>query len=143
MSLDYLLDIQQRALTKGQEQVELTHSIELFQKSLQKFTEYLTESERFLNNQKSIQRYVRLFQTLLNQIDEHQTFENQLEIYQTHLIDLEKLATHLTFVLPKTDSISIRKSLISIQTRWQKILIRTTQRTKELEKIFQDTKKVI
>jgi hypothetical protein len=59
------------------------------------------------------------------------------------LIDLDKLATHLKFVSPKPDSIFIRNSLIAVQTRWQKILTRTTERTKELQKAFHDAQKVI
>jgi hypothetical protein len=48
----------------------------------------------------------------------------------------------LKYLAPKNDSIYIRNSLVSIQTRWQKILLRTNERTKELEKVFQQTKKV-
>ncbi len=92
-----------------------------------------------MNSQKPIQRHFRLYQTLLKQIDEHKSFENQCEIYKEHLINLDKLATHLTFVVPKKDSIHIRNSLGSIQRRWEKIQIRTNQRTKEFEKM----KKVI
>jgi dystonin len=137
-----LIDVKQRTLIKGQELLELTHSIELFHKSLQKFAEWLTESERYLNTRKPVPRRFGLFQTLLKQIDEHKTFENQLEIYKKHFIDLDKLATHLKYLAPKNDSIYIRNSLVSIQTRWQKILLRTNERTKELEKVFQQTKKV-
>jgi len=37
----------------------------------------------------------------------------------------------------------IRNSVISAQTRWQKVLSRSTERRNELEKVFQATKKVI
>jgi hypothetical protein len=141
--LERLIDVKQRALTKGQELIELAHSIELFHSSLQKFTEWLTETERYLNHQKPVQRRFALIQTLLKQIDDHKTFQIQLQSYKEHLIDLDKLATHLKFVSPKTDSIYIRNSLTAVQTRWQKILTRTTERTKELQKAFQDAKKVI
>ena len=138
-----LIDIKQRTLTKSQELFELTQSLELFHKSLQKFTEWLVESERYLNTRKPVQRRFGLFQTLLKQIDEHKIFENQLETYKKHFIDLDKLGTHLNYLLSKNDSISIRNSLLSIQTRWQKVLMRTNDRTKELEKVLQETKKVI
>jgi len=137
-----LIDVKQRTLTKGQELIELAHSIELFHSSLQKFTEWLTETERYLNNQKPIQRRFGLIQNLLKQIDDHKLFQQQLQTYKEHLIDLDKLATHLKFVSPKKDSIFIRNSLIAVQQRWQKILTRTTERTKELQKAFQDMKKV-
>ncbi|CAF1104230.1 unnamed protein product [Adineta ricciae] len=138
-----LIDVKQRTLTKGQELIELAHSIELFHSSLQKFTEWLTDTERYLNHQKPVQRRFGLIQTLLKQIDDHKVFQIQLQTYKEHLIDLDKLATHLKFVSPKNDSIYIRNSLISVQTRWQKILTRTTERTKELQKAFQDAKKAI
>jgi dystonin len=140
--LERLIDVKQRTLTKGQELIELTHSIELFHSSLQNFTEWLTETERYLNNQKAIQRRFGLIQTLLKQIDDHKSFQIQLETYKEHLIDLDKLATHLKFVSPKQDSLYIRNSLIAVQTRWQTILTRTTERTKELQKAFHEAKKV-
>ncbi|CAF1535050.1 unnamed protein product [Adineta steineri] len=138
-----LIDVKQRALTKGQELIELAHSIELFHSSLQKFTEWLTETERYLNHQKPVQRRFGLIQTLLKQIDDHKHFQIQLQTYKEHLIDLDKLATHLKFVSPKNDSIYIRNSLTAAQTRWQKVLTRTTERTKELQKAFHDAKKNI
>ncbi|CAF0847061.1 unnamed protein product [Rotaria sordida] len=138
-----LIDVKQRTLTKGQELIELAHSIELFHSTLQKFTEWLNETERYLNNLKPVQRRFALIQTLLKQIDDHELFQAQLQTYKEHLIDLDKLATHLKFVSPKNDSIYIRNSLIAVQTRWQKILTRTTERTKELQKAFQETKKTI
>ncbi len=137
--LEFLIEIKQRTLIKGEELVDLTQSIELFHQSLQKFMEYLTECERYLNTQKPVQRHFRLYQTLLKQIDEHKSFENQCEVYKEHLINLDKLAAHLTFVVPKKDSIHIRNSLTSVQRRWEKVLMRTNQRSKELEKM----KKVI
>ncbi len=133
--LEYLIEIKQRTLIKGKELVDLTQSIEFFHQSLQKFTEYLIECERYLNSRKFIQRHFRLYQILLNQIDEHKSFENQCKIYKEHLINLDKLTTHLIFVVPKKDSIHIRNSFISVQKRWEKILIRKNQRTKELEKM--------
>jgi hypothetical protein len=141
--VERLIDVKQRTLTKGQELIELAHSIELFHSSLQKFTEWLTETERYLNRQKPVQRRFGLIQTLLKQIDDHKLFQIQLQTYKEHLIDLDKLATHLKFVSPKNDSIYIRNSLIAVQTRWQKILTRTTERTKELQKAFQELKKDI
>lgn len=115
----------------------------MFHSSLQKFTEWLTETERYLNSLKPVQRRYGLVQTLLKQIDDHELFQAQLQTYKEHLIDLDKLATHLKFVSPKNDSIYIRNSLIAVHSRWQKILARTTERTKELQKAFQESKKVI
>lgn len=134
--------MKQRTLSKGQELMELAHSIDLFHSSLQNFTEWLTETERYLNNLKPIQRRFGLIQTLLKQIDDHKVFQTQLQTYKEHLIDLDKLATHLKFVSPKPDSIYIRNSLVAVQTRWQKILTRTTERTKELQKAFHEARKV-
>ena len=143
MCIERLIDVKQRTLTKGEELVELAHSIELFHSSLQKFTEWLNETERYLNNLKPVQRRFGLIQILLKQIDDHEAFQIQLQTYKERLIDLDKLATHLQFVSPKNDSIYIRNSLIALQKRWQKVLTRTTERTKELDKVFRETKKVI
>jgi dystonin len=137
-----LIDVKQRTLTKGEELIELAHSIELFHSSLQKFTEWLTETERHLNHQKVLPRRFASIQTLLKQIDDHQALQTQLEIYKEHLIDLDKLGTHLKFVSPKNESIFIRNSLATVQTRWQRIVTRTTERTKDLQKAFQQANKV-
>ncbi|CAF1221360.1 unnamed protein product [Rotaria sordida] len=139
----HLIDVKQRTLKKGQELLELTHSIELFHTLLKKSTDFLTESERYLNTQKPIQRRFALYQTLLKQIDEHKIFQNQLETYKQYFIDLDKLAIHLKYILPKNDSIYIRNSLISVQTRWQNILTRANQKMKELEKAIQTAKKIV
>ncbi|CAF1052712.1 unnamed protein product [Rotaria sordida] len=139
----HLIDVKQRTLKKGQELLELTHSIELFHTLLKKSTDFLTESERYLNIQKPIQRRFALYQTLLKQIDEHKIFQNQLETYKQYFIDLDKLAIHLKYILPKNDSIYIRNSLISVQTRWQNILTRANQKMKELEKAIQTAKKIV
>ncbi|CAF4468439.1 unnamed protein product [Rotaria socialis] len=139
----HLNDVKERTWKKGQELIQLTESIEIFHTSLKKFTTWLTESERFLNTQKPIPRRFALFQTLLQQADDHRAFQNQLEIYKQHYIDLDKLATHLQYVLPKNDSIYIRNSLISVQTRWQNINTRANEKMKELEKAVQAAKKII
>lgn len=140
--VERLVDVKQRTISKGQELIELAHSIELFHKSLDKFNEWLSESERRLNQQKPVARRFASIQTLLQQIDEHQQMQNQLEIYKEHLLDLDKLATHLKFVTPKKDSLFIRNSLATAQNRWQKIVTRTTERTKDLQKAFQQAKQV-
>ena len=129
-------------MTKGEELVELAQSIQLFHKSLDKFTEWLTESERHLNSRKSIPRRFALFQTLLKQVDEQKVFQAQLDVYKEHFIDLNKLATHLQFVSPKSESIYVKNSLLAVQTRWQRIVTRSTERNKELQKTLQQAKKV-
>ncbi|CAF1124963.1 unnamed protein product [Adineta steineri] len=134
----HLIDIKQRTLTKSEELLDLKNSIEFFHKSLQKFTEQLSENERYLNTQKPIQRRFGLYPTLLKQMNEYKTFQNQLETSKEQFNDLNKLAIRL-----KIDSNSIKNSLTSIQIRWQKILTRTNERRKELEKVFQETKKIV
>lgn len=130
-------------MRKGQDILELTKSIQLFHTSLKKFTEYLTQCERFLNTQKPIPRRFALFQTLLKQVDEHKAFQSQLETYKEYYIDLEKLGTHLKYTAPKSDSTYIRNSLTTVQTRWQNILTRTTEKMRELDKAVQAAKKVM
>ncbi|CAF1503793.1 unnamed protein product [Adineta steineri] len=134
----HLIDIKQRTLTKSEELLDLKNSIEFFHKSLQKFAEQLSENERYLNTQKPIQRRFGLYPTLLKQMNEYKTFQNQLETSKEQFNDLNKLAIRL-----KIDSNSIKNSLTSIQIRWQKILTRTNERRKELEKVFQETKKIV
>ena len=141
--LEYLFDTKQRTIKKSQEFVELTHSVDFYYRPLKIFTEWLVECERYLSSQRPVQHRLALCQTLLKQIDDHQLFQNQLKTYKERFIDLHKLAIHLKCLLPKTDSIYIRNSLVPIQTRWHKVRIRTNEKMKELEKAAQETRKVI
>lgn len=117
--------------------------MDLFHQSLHKFTEWLGESERTLNSRKSIPRRFALFQVLLNQINEHRSFQLQLDDHREQFLDLTRLATQLTFALSKLESIHMRNSLISVQSRWQRLLTRAAERYSDLQNALQEAKKVI
>ena len=142
LPLDRFTDVQQRTLKKGEELAELTRSMELFYQSLHKFTDWLGESERYLNSRKSIPRRFAVFQVLLNQIDEHRSFQTQLEDHREQFLDLTRVAAHLALALSKLESIHMRNSLISVQSRWQRLGTRAAERHADLQKVLQDAKKV-
>ena len=135
--IEHLIDVKQRALHKGEELVRITESIESFHQSLDKFMEYLTECERYLNHQKPVERHCRFYQRLLKQIDEHQAFEKQCEIYQEHWTNLNQSILHLNGILSKKEALHLRNSFVSIRKRWENILMRTHQRRKDLERVKQ------
>lgn len=135
--IEHLIDVKQRALNKGEQLVQITESIQSFHQSLNKFMEYLTECERFLNHQKPVERHCRFYQRLLKQIDEHQIFEKQCEIYQEHWMNLDQSLGHLNGILSKREALQLRNSLVSIRKRWENVLARTHQRRKDLDKMKQ------
>jgi dystonin len=140
--LERFVDVQQQTLQKGEELIELARSLDLFHRSLKKFVDYLVECERYLNTRTAIPRRFALYQLLVKQIHEHQSFVNQNQIYNDYFHDLNRLATTLLCHPSKFNTIPIRNSLISIQTRWQRILIRSTERSQALHKIMEDSRNV-
>lgn len=115
-------DIQHRMKTKRDDLYALSQSIEDLHRLVEKFHEYLTVCERYLNGLKPISRY----SCLSEQMTEHEMFEKQLEIYEEFWMNLNEQNR----CLRKQETIS----LVTMQTRWQKIRMRSVQRRKDLEK---------
>ena len=140
--LEHLIQVKQRLTLKHDKLRELKHSMNSFHRLLQKFLDLLGENERFLNTRKPVHRRFALYSALLNQMDEQKAFQKQLDTYKQQFHDLEKIVGHLKMITSKADINQILNSFASVQTRWQRLLTRTNERTKELEKVFQETKKV-
>ena len=120
----------------------MTRSFEIYQRALRSLTESFNESERYLNSRKSISRRFTFYQSLLKQIDEHRTFETQLKICKEKFNDFNRLAEELIHILAQVDSIPVRNSLISAQTRWQRIVTHATERSDALKKVSEEMKMV-
>ena len=56
------------------------------------------------------------------------------------LLDLSKKGIHLTYVSQKQDVILIKNVLISAQSRWERILSKTAERTRTLDQTFKEAK---
>lgn len=58
------------------------------------------------------------------------------------MIALDKTGTHLKYFSQKQDVILIKNLLASVQHRWEKIVSRSAERTRHLEKGYKEAKQV-
>ena len=58
------------------------------------------------------------------------------------MIKLDKTGTHLKYFSQKQDVVLIKNLLASVQQRWEKIVSRTAERTRHLERGFKEAKQV-
>ena len=108
-----------------------------FHNKLQKFISWLTETEKSLNMLKPVSR---VLDTLTGQISEHQVLQKNISEHREQMLDLDKLGTHLKYFSQKQDVILIKNLLISVQNRWEKIVSRSAERTRDLERGFKEAK---
>lgn len=58
------------------------------------------------------------------------------------MVALEKMGTHLKYFSQKQDVVLIKNLLSSIQHRWEKIVSRSAERTRHLERGYKEAKQV-
>ena len=108
-----------------------------FHAKLQSFITWLTETEKVLNMLKPVSR---VLDSLTGQIGEHQILQKNISEHRDQMLDLDKLGTHLKYFSQKQDVILIKNLLISVQNRWEKIVSRSAERTRDLERGFKEAK---
>ena len=58
------------------------------------------------------------------------------------MIKLDKTGTHLKYFSQKQDVVLIKNLLSSVQQRWEKIVSRSAERTRHLERGYKEAKQV-
>ncbi|XP_012812886.2 microtubule-actin cross-linking factor 1 isoform X19 [Xenopus tropicalis] len=101
-----------------------------FQNSLQDFINWLTQAEQSLNIAPSPSL---ILDTVLFQIDEHKVFVNEVNIHREHIIELDKIGNQLKFLSQKQDVVLIKNLLLSVQSRWEKVVQRSVERGRSLD----------
>ncbi|XP_037699164.1 dystonin isoform X14 [Choloepus didactylus] len=101
-----------------------------FHNSLQDFINWLTQAEQTLN---VASRPSLILDTVLFQIDEHKVFANEVNSHREQIIELDKTGTHLKYFSQKQDVVLIKNLLISIQSRWEKVVQRLVERGRSLD----------
>uniref|UniRef100_A0A8C7AIH5 Dystonin n=1 Tax=Neovison vison TaxID=452646 RepID=A0A8C7AIH5_NEOVI len=96
-----------------------------FHNSLQDFINWLTQAEQTLN---VASRPSLILDTVLFQIDEHKVFANEVNSHREQIIELDKTGTHLKYFSQKQDVVLIKNLLISVQSRWEKVVQRLVER---------------
>ena len=108
-----------------------------FHSKLQTFIAWLTNTEKELNMLRPVSR---VLDSLTTQIGEHQVLQRNISDHREQMLDLDKLGTHLKYFSQKQDVILIKNLLVSAQNRWEKIVSRSAERTRDLERGFKEAK---
>lgn len=131
---------------------------------LKDFVDWLTKSEQTLNGLEPVSR---LMEPLADQMESHRVnffsdidcvidlfemikkfffifkeFQEDVQAKKEMALELEKKGTKLKYYCQKQDTILIKNLLVSAQHRWDKVVSRTADRTKQLEIGYNETKDV-
>ncbi|KAH9415294.1 hypothetical protein DERP_006388 [Dermatophagoides pteronyssinus] len=117
-------------------EIALAEAID-FHDSFNKFVEWLTEAEKYLNN---LQPVSRVIERITKQIEEHKNFQKDLGNHRETMMELDKKGTHLKYFSQKQDVILIKNLLVNVQHRWEKVLAKTAERSRNLDYGFRETK---
>uniref|UniRef100_F6YYH0 Microtubule actin crosslinking factor 1 n=1 Tax=Ornithorhynchus anatinus TaxID=9258 RepID=F6YYH0_ORNAN len=101
-----------------------------FQNSLQEFINWLTLAEQSLNVAASPSL---ILNTVLGQIDEHKVFANEVNAHRDQIIELDQTGNQLKFLSQKQDVVLIKNLLVSVQSRWEKVVQRSVERGRALD----------
>ena len=72
----------------------------------------------------------------------YQALQKDVSKNRETMIALDKTGTHLKYFSQKQDVILIKNLLASVQHRWEKIVSRSAERTRHLEKGYKEAKQV-
>ncbi|XP_074832544.1 microtubule-actin cross-linking factor 1 isoform X4 [Carettochelys insculpta] len=101
-----------------------------FQNSLQDFINWLTLAEQSLNIALPPSL---ILTTVLSQIDEHKVFANEVNAHRDQIIELDQTGNQLKFLSQKQDVVLIKNLLVSVQSRWEKVVQRSVDRGRALD----------
>uniref|UniRef100_A0A8D0G4W8 Microtubule actin crosslinking factor 1 n=1 Tax=Sphenodon punctatus TaxID=8508 RepID=A0A8D0G4W8_SPHPU len=101
-----------------------------FQNSLQDFINWLTLAEQSLN---IVPPPSLILSTVLLQIDEHKVFANEVNAHRDQIIELDQTGNQLKFLSQKQDVVLIKNLLVSVQSRWEKVVQRSVDRGRALD----------
>ncbi|XP_078477699.1 LOW QUALITY PROTEIN: dystonin-like, partial [Lampetra planeri] len=101
-----------------------------FHNSLQDFINWLTQAEQTLN---MVSPASLILETIMFQIDEHKMFVTEVNSHRDHIIDLDKTGTQLKYFSQKQDVVLIKNLLLSVQSRWEKLVQRSVERGRLLD----------
>ncbi|OXB77782.1 UNVERIFIED_CONTAM: hypothetical protein H355_000537 [Colinus virginianus] len=101
-----------------------------FQNSLQDFINWLTLAEQSLN---IVPPPSLILNAVLAQIDEHKMFANEVNAHRDRIIELDQTGNQLKFLSQKQDVVLIKNLLVSVQSRWEKVVQRSVERGRALD----------
>ncbi|XP_041107393.1 dystonin-like [Polyodon spathula] len=101
-----------------------------FHNSLQDFINWLTQAEQTLTMATPASL---ILDDILFQIDEHKVFVTEVNCHREQIMELDKTGTHLKYFSQKQDVVLIKNLLISVQSRWEKVVQRSVERGRALD----------
>ncbi|CAH8626768.1 unnamed protein product [Heterobilharzia americana] len=132
-NLDRFSDHHTQLLQQAQsirERMELgLKQVEEFHDHLSQMMQWLTQMERAIIQQKPVSRIVaRLFQL----IRDHTELRKEITGHRDALINLDRLGSQIQCQAQKQDVILVKNLLSSIHTRWEQLVSRSAERTRQL-----------
>ena len=67
-----------------------------------------------------------------------QALQKDIAVHREHMIRLDKTGTHLKYFSQKQDVVIIKNLLFGVQQRWEKIVSRSAERTRHLERGYKE-----
>ncbi|XP_072836449.2 microtubule-actin cross-linking factor 1 isoform X14 [Pogona vitticeps] len=101
-----------------------------FQNSLQDFINWLTLAEQSINLASAPSL---ILNTVLSQIEDHKVFANEVNAHRDQIIGLDQSGNQLKFLSQKQDVVLIKNLLVSVQSRWEKVVQRSVERGRALD----------
>jgi len=117
-------------------EIALREALE-FNEALQEFTEWLTNAEKYLSN---LQPVSRVLESVSRQIEEHKTFQKDVAAHRETMLSLDKKGTHLKYFSQKQDVIVIKNMLIGVQRRWESVVSKAAERSRQLDHGLREAK---
>ncbi|TRY65250.1 hypothetical protein DNTS_014059 [Danionella cerebrum] len=117
----------------GERKVKLEEALAMasdFHNSLQDFINWLTQAEQTLNVSSPASL---ILENISFQIDEHKVFVTEVNSHRDQIMNLDKTGTHLKYFAQKQDVVLIKNLLLSVQSRWEKLLQRSLERGRLLD----------
>lgn len=132
-------NIKSRAAERKNKLEEAVNRADNFHDDLQAFIMWLTDKEKELNNLKPVSR---VLEPITKQIDDHKHFQKDISGHRETMVQLEKTGTHLKYFSQKQDVILIKNLLMSVSHRWDKVVSRCAERTRQLDHGYKEAKYV-
>lgn len=117
-------------------EIALKEALE-FHKAVQDFIDWLTEAESYLN---SLEPVSRVLEKTKVQVESHKEFTKGVTSHREVMLNLEKKGNHLKYFSQKQDVILIKNLLISVQHRWDRVVTKSTERTRALDMGLKEAK---
>ena len=117
-------------------EIALREAIE-FHEALQSFMEWLTSAEKYLSAMGPV---CLVIENIVPQIEEHNNFQKDVGSHRETMFNLDKKGTQLKYFSQKQDVILIKNSLISVQHRWERIVAKTAERARNLDRGYKEAK---